>query len=110
VGERPVLSINRGFSAPITLSIEQSEADRMFLARHDPDSFSRWEALNRLFTQTIIAEVSASRHAASPAPAAGLAELAGELAADGRLDAAFRALMLNLPGEADIAREIGADI
>src|SRR5690606_34361434 len=32
ISERPVLSLNRGFSAPVTLSVEQSDADRLFLA------------------------------------------------------------------------------
>lgn len=36
--------------------------------------------------------------------------LAGTLAADGTLEHAYRALLLALPGEADIAREVGANI
>jgi aminopeptidase N len=110
VGERPVLSINRGFSAPVTLAVEQSEADRIFLARHDGDAFSRWEALNTLFTRAMIAAVKKVRGGKKPSFSAELAELPGELAADSRLEPAYRALMLSLPAEADIAREIGANI
>ena len=110
VGERPVMSLNRGFSAPVTLAVEQSDSDRLFLARHDPDAFSRWEALNTLFTQAMIAAVKKSRGGRKLAFGKELAPLAGEIAADSRLEPAFRALMLNLPAEADIAREIGADI
>lgn len=110
VAQRPVLSINRGFSAPVTLAVEQSEADRIFLARHDGDPFCRWEALNTLFTQATIAAVKKRRAGGSAAFPAELARLAGEIAADSRLEAAFRALMLSLPAEADIAREIGSDI
>ena len=110
VGERPVLSLNRGFSAPVTLAVEQSDADRLFLARHDTDAFSRWEALNTLFTQAMIATVKKSRGGRKLAFGNELAPLAGEIAADSRLEPAFRALMLNLPAETDIAREIGADI
>ncbi len=107
---RPVLSINRGFSAPVTLSAEQSAADRMFLARHDGDAFARWEALNALFTRALIAAVGDVRGERTPAFDPELAALAGEIAADEALEPAFRALMLTLPGEADIAREIGANI
>ncbi|HHZ10180.1 MAG TPA: aminopeptidase N, partial [Rhizobiales bacterium] len=37
IGERPALSLNRGFSAPVTLSAAQRAEDRYFLARHDSD-------------------------------------------------------------------------
>ncbi len=107
---RPVLSINRGFSAPITLGLEQSAADRMFLARHDSDPFSRWEALNTLFTRALIAAVGDMRGNKTPAFDPDLLALAGELALSDTLEPAFRALMLSLPSEADIARDIGANI
>jgi aminopeptidase N len=110
VTERPVLSLNRGFSAPITLAAEQSAQDRMFLARHDPDAFSRWQALTALFTDELIA---ASRQHRGGKPSnfpAALVELAGEVAADETLEPAFRALAVTLPGEADIARDIGSNV
>ncbi|RUU55664.1 aminopeptidase N, partial [Mesorhizobium sp. M7A.T.Ca.TU.009.01.1.1] len=46
VTERPAVSLNRGFSAPVTLSVEQKADDQFFLARHDCDAFSRWQAFN----------------------------------------------------------------
>src|SRR5690606_35106861 len=52
---RPVVSINRSFSAPVTLSMEVQPKDRLFLARHDRDLYSRWQALNTLFTEALIA-------------------------------------------------------
>jgi aminopeptidase N len=107
---RPVLSINRGFSAPVTLSAEMSGADRMFLARHDSDAFSRWEALNTLFTRALIGAVGDVRGGRTPAFDPELIALAGEIAGDEELEPAFRALMLSLPGEADVAREIGTNI
>jgi len=110
IAERPVLSVNRGFSAPITLTYEQSEADRIFQARHDSDAFARWEALNTLFTTELIDAVKQRRGGKTPAFSEEIASLAGDLAADDRLEAAYRALMLSLPAEADIAREIGSDI
>ncbi len=42
IAERPVLSINRGFSAPVVLKTDATEADRLFLMAHDADGFNRW--------------------------------------------------------------------
>ncbi|MEP1518589.1 MAG: aminopeptidase N, partial [Nitratireductor sp.] len=54
IAKRPRLSLNRGFSAPVTLSVEEKRADRLFLARHDGDPYGRWQALNGLLIGTLI--------------------------------------------------------
>ena len=110
VAERPALSLNRGFSAPVTLSVEQRPQDQFFLARHDSDPVARWQAYNTLLTQALIAAAKDGRGGKKPTFAAKLIDLAGAIAADDALEHAFRALALALPGEADIAREIGQNI
>ena len=107
---RPVLSLLRGFSAPVTLAHEQTAADRIFLARHDSDPFSRWQSLDRLLTAELIRLTRLARGGKALKPDAALIGLAGELVANEALEPAFRALALTLPGEADIAREIGEDV
>lgn len=42
--ERPVLSFNRNFSAPVKSFIDQSDSDLAFLMAHDTDAFNRYEA------------------------------------------------------------------
>jgi aminopeptidase N len=110
VTERPALSLNRGFSAPITMSIEQTQEERAFLARHDRDPFSRWQAFNSLLTDALMNGARQGRggkpHDFSPE----LAALAGAIAANETLEPAFRALALALPAEADVARELGQNI
>ena len=110
VAERPALSLNRGFSAPITLSVEQKPEDLLFLARRDGDLVARWQALNTLFSDALIRGFRAVRRQEKPGFDAGLVQAAGEIAADETLEPAYRALALTLPAEADIAREIGSDI
>ena len=39
---RPVLSINRGFSAPITMKITYTDEERLHLIKHDTDDFNRY--------------------------------------------------------------------
>ncbi|AZO31388.1 aminopeptidase N [Mesorhizobium sp. M1B.F.Ca.ET.045.04.1.1] len=110
VSERPSVSLNRGFSAPITLSVQQKADDQLFLASHDSDSFARWQAFNTLLTDALIAAFRQVLGGKQPAFTVKLAELAGRIAGDEALEPAYRALALSLPSEADIAREIGKGI
>src|SRR5690606_13353060 len=84
--------------------------DLLFLARHDQDLFSRWEALNTLFIGALTkatANIKGGKSAEFDAALVGYAE---EIAADDTLEPAYRALALTLPSEADIAREVGSNV
>src|SRR6185437_348166 len=110
VSERPVPSINRGFSAPIKLKTDLSASDLTFLAAHDADPFNRWQAIQSMALRLLIDNVAAIR---AGQPASTDEKLVGALAAvlaDRKLEPAFVALALTPPGEADLAREIGRDI
>lgn len=48
VAEPPVLSLQRGFSAPVNIDAKIDRADLAFLSAHDDDSFARYEAMQRL--------------------------------------------------------------
>src|ERR1039458_2648879 len=65
IGERPVLSINRGFSAPIKLNSDLDGNDLAFLAAHDSDPFNRWQALQTISMRLLIDNVAAL-HAGPP--------------------------------------------
>jgi aminopeptidase N len=120
VAQRPVLSINRGFSAPIKLVANLSLGDLQFLAAHDRDLFNRWQALQSIATRLLVDNATAFAAGAAreevstrrtPAEEnSGIADVLAAVLAGGRIEAAFAALMLTLPGEADIAREIGHDV
>ena len=110
VGSRPVLSLNRGFSAPIVLNQDLTKEDRLFLARHDSDLFNRWEALNSLFVEALIAAAAREKEGKPHDFDAALVEAAIEIAGNDGLEPAYRALALSLPSEADVAREIGNDV
>jgi aminopeptidase N len=107
---RPVLSINRGFSAPITLKTDLTPADLAFLARSDSDPYNRWQSLQTLATDLLIRSARAQSEG-RPAPATdALVAALGAALATGPKDPAFAAQALTLPSEADIARELGADV
>ena len=42
--EKPVLSLNRGFTSPIKLDYAYTDEELAFLMKHDSDLFNRWEA------------------------------------------------------------------
>jgi aminopeptidase N len=106
VATAPVASINRGFSAPINLVFDQSDAELRFLAANDSDPFNRWQALQRLATLTLLGNV------ATPGSRdyAGLIDAFGLILDDSSLEPAFAALALSLPSEADLARDLGRNV
>jgi aminopeptidase N len=110
IAEPPVPSINRGFSAPIKLIANLSANDLRFLAARDPDAFNRWQALQTLATRLLVDNTAAMRAGAKPRTDQGLNDALSAILADGTLEPAFVSLLLTLPGEADIAREIGRDV
>jgi aminopeptidase N len=97
IGERPVLSINRGFSAPVIVETDRSGADLAFLSARDDDPVARYEAMQQLMLGTLIDAVS-GREADREAVVEAVRETLGNQA----LDPAFVAEAVLLPSEAYI--------
>ncbi len=119
IADKPVPSILRGFSAPVVLEYEYSDAELAFLMAHDSDPFNRWEAGQRLATRRLIqlaAAIQAARqtgHVVSiESVLAGLQHDAALTDAlritlnDATLDPALRELVLTLPSETMIAEQM----
>ena len=107
---RPVPSLLRGFSAPVKLEAGLSEADLVTLATHDVDSFNRWQAAQTLAVRLLTRSTGSIRAGAPALFEPSYAEVLRHILAGAEADPAFAALGLSLPGEADLAREIGHDI
>jgi len=90
IHERPVLSINRNFSAPINLDFAQSEVDLLTLFSNDDDAFNRWESGQKLAMQMILE---------NRLPDQKLMNAYRDLLMDSELDPAFKELALTLPAE-----------
>ncbi len=111
VNERPIPSLNRGFSAPIKLSVPIEANDLRFLAAHDSDPFNRWQALQTLAMSLLTDNAARLRKGdAAPIDDGLMAALGAMLAANDSHEPAFIALTLAPPSEADIAREIGHNV
>ncbi len=101
VAERPVLSALRGFSAPVNLVTDARSSDRYVLFGSDTDLFNRWEA-----GQTLARDLILARAAGTPDEVGEerYAEGLGRALADTSSEPAFKALLLALPAEPDLAR------
>ncbi|HVX99044.1 MAG TPA: aminopeptidase N [Pseudorhodoplanes sp.] len=108
--ERPILSINRGFSAPVRLVANLSGADLRHLAAHDSDPVNRWQALQTLATRLLVANAAAARAGQGMSSDDGLIEAMRAVIADRGLEPAYVAQALTIPSEVDIAREIGNNV
>ena len=100
IGERPVLSINRDFSAPVIIDADRGSADLALLSAHDDNPFSRYEAMQQLMLDSITGAIShAAEHRA-------VIEAVRETLANEELDAAFVAEVVSLPTEAFIGDQM----
>jgi aminopeptidase N len=105
--ERPVLSINRGFSAPVAIEREVPNEDLVFLAAHDDDPFARYEAMQDLVVGHLRGLLSGSlddeaRDEGRQAIGAAFASVLG----DAQLDDLMRGELLILPGETYLSEQM----
>ncbi len=101
VTERPVLSINRGFSAPVIIESDRPAADLAFLSAHDDDPVARYEAMQQLMLDTLVAGAVEGR-----ADHDAVIRAVGNTLASPSLDAAFVAEAVLLPSEAFVGDQM----
>jgi aminopeptidase N len=94
----------------VNLTIDLSDGDLAFLMGHDPDLYNRWQASQDYAMRLLVEATEAKRAGKSPpSPAAFIAALKRS-AFDEALEPAYRAQMLALPGQGDIARVIAREV
>ena len=94
ITELPLLSINRGFSAPVIVAVDRRPGELDKLAASDTDPFARFEAIQDMMLGVLLA-----RARDEPADAAPLIAAAAGTLQSNALDAAFKAEALMLPSE-----------
>ncbi|MBK6009194.1 aminopeptidase N [Ramlibacter ginsenosidimutans] len=99
----PVPSLLRGFSAPVILDYEYSDQQLLALLAHDTDPFNRWEAAQRLATGRALTFLRSDSAVQLDAP---YVEAMRSVLRHPALDAAFKELVLTLPGETYIAEQL----
>ncbi|EYS94986.1 aminopeptidase N [Bartonella bacilliformis Peru38] len=109
LSEKPILSLLRNFSAPITLHIPFDESELIFLAQNDSNQINRWQSLNYLMTQTLIQAIK-DKTLEKIAMPSKLLTLIATIVKDENLEPEFRALCLSLPSEIELAHTLTNNI
>jgi aminopeptidase N len=114
VDAEPVPSILRGFTAPVILECDYTEAQLLTLLAHDNDPFNRWEAAQRLGLQHAMQLIAARATSAGAGSGLGIETLTQSpfvaalrsVLRHPDLDAAFKELVLTLPSETYMAEQL----
>jgi len=110
VPSRPVPSLLRDFSAPVNVTIDLSERDTEFLMAADSDLFNRWQAANNFATRTLVDIAGSLAQGKQTSRGQRYAKALGAAIAGDALKPAYRAELLKLPTQADVARVIGKNV
>ncbi|MBA4255638.1 MAG: aminopeptidase N, partial [Polaromonas sp.] len=104
---KPVPSLLRGFSAPVVLDVEYTDAQLLTLLAHDPDAFNRWEAGQQLAMRIALKWI-AEKSIPSSAEALNDSYIQAmrSVLRHPDLDPAFKELVLTLPSEAYLAEQL----
>ena len=105
VGERPVPSLLRSFSAPVIVEHRYSDSELAFLSAHDADPFNRWEAGQRLAIAQLMSLTDAVETGRPLALDETLVTMLQATLLDSKLSPAFKAQALSLPAESFIGEQ-----
>ncbi len=106
VKEKPVLSANRDFTAPINFHMDYTDAERAHLMAHDSDLFNRWDAAQQYGVKKMLSMVKDIQDGKEPKADDGYLNALGSYLKDPSLDKAFVAKALELPSEKYIADQM----
>jgi len=110
VSQKPVVSVNRGFSSPVKLTSNLGDDDFLFLMANDTDPFNRWESCQTYASKRLLECVENARENQPLGTHRPLADALKTCIEDATLEPAFVSLMLTLPTESDLAARIGANV
>ena len=101
LSQKPVISLLRDFSAPITLRHTASDDELLILSRCETNGFAKWEAMQRLALKCLHACYHAPRDQWEVPQA--LLDAYQHILNDDTLDTALRAELITPPGFEDVA-------
>ena len=106
LAEQPVVSILRGFSAPVKLVMERSPDELAFLLSYDKDTFNRWEAGQQLAGQIIMGLVADLQNGRDMQVNPIMINAFKQVLEQPWDDLSYFSLLLNLPSETYLAEQM----
>ena len=110
ITSRPLLSLNRNFTAPIVLSTNATQADLLFLMGHDNDAFNRWEAAQTVALDLLVENYDSLKNGGRLPSASDYAAALHASLEDTMIDDSFKAKVLSLPSVEEMLQKLGDDI
>lgn len=106
IPEEPVISLNRGFSAPIKLIAPYAREDLAFLMAHDTDAFARWEAAQTYASALLLEMIEDHQTGILLRKDIAFIKAMSKTLKDPSLDNDYIALCLQLPSESYLADQM----
>ena len=106
VAEKPLVSIGRGFSAPVKFKRELSDSELAFLLAHDSDDFNRWDAGQQLAINNLLMLIAAYQEKQTLHLSPGVIAAYRQALTDPGLDKALIARLMTLPSESYVADQM----
>ena len=105
IATRPVVSLNREFSAPVKLKWTRSNADLLHLIKFDTDAFNRRESCSKMLFDETTKLITAFQNKTELKPNPEIIQALGIVLKDEAIDAQFKALILSMPSDSQLAIE-----
>lgn len=106
---KTILSLNRGFSAPVQVEYNYSMDELLHLMGKDSDPYCRYEATQKVYDRLIqedLSHLKAHEKLNADLPSDFLKAL-NSMLTDERIDLSFKSFLLDLPSENGISQEMG---
>lgn len=103
---QPIVSILRGFSAPVKVDMQRPLSELAFLLQHDSDSFNRWEAAQQLTVAVIFDLIDALKQGQDMVIPTIVIDSFNTLLSKPCSDLSYLACLLSLPTENYLAEQM----
>ena len=106
IAEKPLVSIGRGFSAPVRYKRNLGDTELAFLLAHDSDDFNRWDAGQQLAINNLLKLIVAYQQKNELQLSVEVIDAYRQALTDPGLDKALIARLMTLPSESYIADQM----
>ncbi|MFN3455415.1 MAG: aminopeptidase N, partial [Pseudobdellovibrio sp.] len=105
INEKPILSLNRDFSAPVKLKWDRPNADLLHLIKYDTDAFNKRESCSKMLFDETQKLIKMYNNKQDLRVNDEIINALGVVIKDDKIDPQFKSLLLSLPTDSQLAQE-----